>query len=137
MGNGGTLDVLNAQQITEARNGITVDPTSSIGQSTGRITAAPSAESCALLIVPSTTCSDFSVISTGTGSFVRAIEITIPGLGAADAQATTLRNLIDTTSGGVASAGSQILVQLHVRCGGRHLHRHVARSRAAVRRSFR
>ena len=106
--NGGTLDVLNSQQIAEARNGITVDPTSSIGQSTGRITVAPSTVSCALIIVPSTTCSDFSVVSTGTGSFVRAIEITIPGLGGADAQATTLRNLLDTTSGGVASAGSEV-----------------------------
>jgi hypothetical protein len=104
-GNGGTLDALNNQQVTEARNGVTVDPTSSIGQATGRITAAPAALNCALLIVPTTTCSTFNVVSTGAGSFVRAIEITIPGLGSADAQATTLRNLLDTTSG-VSSGGS-------------------------------
>ena len=46
-GNGGTLDKLNTQQIAEARNGVTVDPTSSVGQGTGRITVAPSAHDCA------------------------------------------------------------------------------------------
>ena len=79
VGNGGTLDKLNTQQVTEARNGVTVDPTSSIGQATGRVTVAPIAHNCQPLVAPPTNCSLFDVDSTGAGSFVRAIEITIPG----------------------------------------------------------
>jgi hypothetical protein len=98
-GNGGTLDALNNQQITEARNGVTVDPTSSIGQATGRVTVSPIAHNCQPLVAGPINCGLFDVVSTGGGSFVRAIEITIPGLGGLDPIATALRETLDESGG--------------------------------------
>ena len=83
--NGGTKDVLNATQITEARNGITVNPTSSIGRASGRVLVTDtSVDGCFNIVVDQLLggrCSNFSVVSTGTGSFVRAIQAKVPDSG--------------------------------------------------------
>ena len=97
--NGGTLDKLNTQQVTEARNGVTVDPTSSIGQATGRVTVAPIAHNCQ----PPSRHRSIAACLTSTlpvpaASSARS-RLRFPGLGGADPVATEVRETLDESGG--------------------------------------